>query len=107
MSVANIIGLNPVTKKYMPCDSGPSPETERAAAEERRILTLLACAHCRYLHLSKLPIPEYAVDWWNQHEAEDEKRRQEENSKKVIQGIRETIIKNLSPAEIDYLKKSL
>ncbi len=54
----------------MPCMDGRENEIE----EYNRIAIRLACDYCKLLIINKIPIPEYAHDWWKKHQELDLKK---------------------------------
>jgi hypothetical protein len=87
-------------------DGGPSPKeaafsalANSIAEKNRHVMARLACAYCTDLEKNKLPIPSYAVKWWEQHQKDDAIRIAREKEMKRIVKARISALSKLNPDE--------
>ncbi len=83
----------------MPCEAGPSPEDIKKQKEERNILTRLACMMCKTLETRGEPIPEWAWEWWRNHQEADRRRLQLEKAEEMEKQLRADGWNALSPEQ--------
>jgi hypothetical protein len=88
----------------MPCmDGGPS--YEQVQREKRFFVAQarLACDRCRDLEKRGLPIPSWAVEWWEQHKRDDNARERRESAEREARKLKESALAKLSPEELKAL----
>lgn len=83
-----------------PCDYGP-PAEER---HENDVKARLACALCTYMESEGIPIPDWAIGWWEKHKAWDIKRKAQEKEAADNEAKAKEAMSKLTPEELRVLK---
>lgn len=58
-------------------DGGPSIEQIKRELRDRNSMRELACDRCKDLESRGESIPDWAIEWWEGHKAEDEKKKKD------------------------------
>lgn len=83
----------------MPCESGPSYEDVQREKRMRDAMARLACTYCKELEARGEPIPDWAVEWWTIHKAEDRARELREAAERRERELRESALMKLTGEE--------
>lgn len=84
----------------MPCtDGGPSWEDIQKEQRNHATIVRLACDRCRELESRGGAVPDWALEWWNEHRTQDLRRQRYEAAAQRDAEIRKQAIAKLTPKE--------
>ncbi len=87
----------------MPCQAGPSYESERLARREREALTRVACRHMRMIDTGEIENDflddEDVMAWWAEHKARDASQARRLLERAEEERTRAAALAKLSPDE--------
>lgn len=84
----------------MPCsDGGPTQDSVDRERKRHDIQARLACAYCQFMEAARKPIPEWAREWWAEHQDADRVRLAIEQATERNRKLRMKAVAKLTPEE--------
>lgn len=99
-----VLSEMPKKVKLMPCqDNGPSQEQIERSQRYYQVMTRLSCDFCRGIEAAGGTVPDWAKEWWEDHQMRDSQRLNEEAKTKQVEALKAKALAKLTNREREAL----